>query len=103
VHGRAKEFDETTTYSGVVVSAKAGEGERDLDRRTTRLATERAALFEKAGDPVGLSVAEQQRLKVIERELDECFLARRRERALADARRFDRDAPFIRRVPRPSR
>jgi hypothetical protein len=77
-------------------------GGDELDRRTTRLATERTALFEKAGAAVGLSVAEQQRLKLIERQLDECFLARRRERALADARRFDRDSPFIRRVRRAS-
>jgi hypothetical protein len=82
------------------VNAIAGGGE--LDRRTTRLATERAALFEKAGAVARLSVAEQQRLKLIERQLDECFLARRRERAAADARRFDRDSPFIRRVRRAS-
>jgi hypothetical protein len=77
----------------------------ELDRRMTRLATERGALFEKAGVSLGLSEAEQQRLKVIERALDECFIERRRERAERDARRFGRDAPFIRRTipPRSSR
>jgi hypothetical protein len=81
-----------------LVNAKFG-GERELDRLTARLAMERAALFEKAGATAGLSSSEHQRLKVIELELDECFLARRRERALTDARRFDRDLPIIRRPP----
>jgi hypothetical protein len=83
-----------------VVNAKA-QGERELDRRTTRLAEERAALFEKAGAAFGLSAGDQQRLTAIERELDECFLARRRERALYDARRFERDTPIIRRAQGP--
>ena len=77
------------------------EGERELDRRMTRLAMERTTLFEKAGGNAGLSATQQQRLSAIERELDECFLARRRERALHDARRFDRDTPIIRRAQGP--
>jgi hypothetical protein len=82
------------------VNAKA-QGERELDRRTTRLAMERTALFEKAGTTVGLSDGEQRRLATVERELDQCFLTRRRERALHDARRFDRDAPNARREQGP--
>ncbi len=72
----------------------------DLDRRMERLATERGVLFEKAGARNGLTGAEQQRLKVVERELDECFLARRQQRALHDARRFDRDLPISRSASR---
>jgi hypothetical protein len=70
--------------------------ESELDRRATRLAAERGVLFEKAGTNAGLSVEDQQRLKTIERELDECFLARRRQRAVHDAHRFDRDLPILR-------
>jgi hypothetical protein len=68
----------------------------------TRLAAERGSLFEKAGSNFGLSASDQQRLTTIERELDECFLARRRNRAATDARRFDRDLPISRR-PIPKR
>jgi len=79
-----------------------GSGDGDLDRRATRLAMERAALFDKAGASFGLSEADQRRLHVVERELDECFLARRRQRAANDARRFERDGVGIRRaIPRP--
>jgi hypothetical protein len=81
------------------VSAPNG-NESDLDRRMARLAAERGGLFEKAGERSGLSASEQQRLKVVERELDECFLARRQQRALHDARRFDRDLPILRTAPR---
>ena len=65
-----------------------------LERNINRLAVERGALFDKAGATLGLSAAEQTRLSSIERELDECFLARRRLRAERDARRFDGDLPF---------
>jgi hypothetical protein len=63
----------------------------------TRLAEERGALFDKAGSNFGLSIGDQARLKSIERELDECFLARRRQRAKQDARRFEADPPIIHR------
>jgi hypothetical protein len=66
-----------------------------LRRRVNQLATERGALFEKAGASFGLSRVDQQRLGTIERELDQCFLARRRLRAERDARRFDRDRPLV--------
>jgi len=65
-----------------------------LERNINRLAVERGALFDKAGATFGLSAVDQQRLTGIERELDECFLARRRLRAERDARRFDGDLPF---------
>jgi hypothetical protein len=71
-----------------------------LERQVNVLATERGALFDKAGASFGLSGADQQRLGAIEHELDECFLARRRLRAARDARRFDRDGPLL---PRPVR
>jgi hypothetical protein len=74
----------------------AGEGAR-LERQVNRLVDERGALFDKAGTSFGLSNVDQQRLHAIERELDDCFLARRRLQADRDARRFDRDDPFIRR------
>jgi len=65
-----------------------------LERNINRLAVERGALFDKAGATLGLSAVDQQRLGTIERELDECFVARRRLRAERDARRFDGDLPF---------
>jgi hypothetical protein len=78
----------------------ADEGTR-IERQVTRLANERSALFDKAGASFGLSNVDQQRLNAIERQLDDCFLERRRLRADRDARRFDRDQPFIRRPARP--
>jgi len=61
-----------------------------LDGRVNRLATERTALFRKAGTTSGLSDPERARLKSIERELDECFALRRQQRAARSARRFNR-------------
>jgi hypothetical protein len=61
-----------------------------LDRRLNRLAAERATLFSKAATDAGLSQPERQRIKDIERELDECFVLRRQQRAARDARRFSR-------------
>jgi hypothetical protein len=65
----------------------------------TRLAAERGALFDKAGSNFGLSARDQQRLTAVERELDECFVARRQQRAMSDARRFDRESPVRRPMP----
>ena len=81
----------------------AGESAR-LERQVDKLANERSALFDKAGAMFGLSNIDQQRLKAIERELDECFMTRRRLRAERDALRFDRDRPFLRRhtPPKPA-
>ena len=59
-----------------------------LERRVNRLADERTTLFTKAGTHVGLSKVEHQRLKTVERELDDCFALRRKQRAARDARRF---------------
>jgi tRNA 2-selenouridine synthase SelU len=72
--------------------------EPDLDRRMARLAVERGTLFDKAGASFGLTAKDQERLKAIEQELDACFLERRQQRALTDARRFDRESPFPRRT-----
>jgi hypothetical protein len=75
--------------------------ELPLGRRLTRLAAERAALFEKAGRDFGLAATDQQRLTTIERELDECFVERRLSRAASTARRFERETPIPRRpVPK---
>jgi hypothetical protein len=64
-----------------------------LDGRVNRLAAERATLYRKAGATLGgLSKTEHERLKAIERELDECFALRREQRAARDARRFSRYA-----------
>jgi hypothetical protein len=81
-------------------SSKASEA--TLAQQLNRLATERGALFDKAAGRFGLSGVDQQRLHAIERELDECFLARRRQRAARDARRFERDGPLIRRAQPPT-
>ena len=47
------------------------------------LASERMALFGAAGANAGRTAAVQARLTAIERELDECFLAVREQRAAA--------------------
>ncbi|HTL85488.1 MAG TPA: hypothetical protein VL856_09910 [Acidimicrobiia bacterium] len=73
---------------------------KNLGGRVARLATERGALFDKAGSNFGLSAVEQERLAAIERELDECFLVRRRLRAERDSQRFDRENPFLGRLSR---
>jgi hypothetical protein len=75
-----------------------------LERRLSRLAFERTALFGGATNHGGLSTEDRRRLGVIERELDECFTALRQRRAVNDAKRFDRDQPFFRRpIERPRR
>jgi hypothetical protein len=79
------------------VTSEAGGDELPVGRRLTRLAAERGALFEKAGRNFGLSPNDQQRLRTIERELDECFVARRSNRASSTARRFERELPIPRR------
>jgi hypothetical protein len=82
-------------YAEVDPATNTNPGE--LNRRMARLAEERSALFDKAGSNSGLSDGDRQRLGSIERELDECFLARRRHRAKHDAHRFDTDLPIARR------
>jgi hypothetical protein len=64
-----------------------------LERDVARLASERTELFSRSGGRAGLSMADQNRLRVIERELDESFTALRRARAARDASRFVRDSP----------
>ena len=71
------------------VNVDEGGEPASLERKVKRLATERGALFDRAGGNAGLSSAQQERLRSIERELDECFLERRKLRAAGDARRFD--------------
>jgi hypothetical protein len=72
----------------------------NIERSINRLAVERGALFDKAAATFGLTAVEQQRLSNIERELDECFLARRQLRAERDSRRFDGGMPFRRNLRR---
>ncbi len=75
-----------------------------LEHRLDRLAAERTSLFGAARGHGGLSAENRRRLTVIERELDECFTSLRQRRAVNDARRFDRDQPFLRRpMERPHR
>jgi hypothetical protein len=69
-----------------------------IERSVTRLASERSILFTRSGTSFGLSVADQNRLRVVERELDECFGALREMRAVRDATRFSREDPVVRRA-----
>jgi hypothetical protein len=74
-----------------------------LAMRVSRLATERTELFTHAGAQAGRSAAAQTRLAAIERELDECYMALRTQRAARDARRFSSEELRYRRPiePRP--
>jgi hypothetical protein len=69
-----------------------------IERSVTRLASERSILFTRSGTSFGLSVVDQNRLRVVERELDECFGALREMRAVRDATRFSREDPVVRRA-----
>ncbi len=69
-----------------------------VERNLNRLAAERATLFTKSGQSFGLTAADQNRLKVVERELDEAFGALREMRAVRDATRFSREDPVVRRA-----
>jgi hypothetical protein len=62
----------------------------NMERNLSRLALERSELFTRSGQAFGLTAAEQHRLKVVERELDECFGSVRELRAARDASRFGR-------------
>ncbi len=70
----------------------------NIERNLNRLANERTALFTRSGQSFGLTPADQNRLKVVERELDECFGALREIRAVRDATRFSREDPVVRRA-----
>jgi hypothetical protein len=52
-----------------------------VQREVARLASERTALFSRSAGTSGLSLADQSRLRAIERQLDECYTALRRARA----------------------
>ena len=69
-----------------------------LERSLARLASERAALFTRSASTFGLSPADQNRLRVVERELDDTFGALRELRAARDATRFSREDPVVRRA-----
>ena len=69
-----------------------------VERNLSRLASERTALFQRSGQSFGLTPADQNRLKVIERELDEAFGALREMRAARDAARFSREGLVARRA-----
>ena len=70
----------------------------NIERNVSRLATERTELFNRSGQSFGLTAADQNRLKVVERELDEAFGALREMRAVRDATRFSREDPVVRRA-----
>lgn len=72
-----------------------------VERNVARLASERTALFSRSGHSFGLSSNDQSRLRVIERELDECFASLRKLRAARDVTRFAREDPVVRRAIRP--
>jgi hypothetical protein len=69
-----------------------------LERSVARLASERSTLFGRSGSSFGLSATDQNRLRVVERELDEWFCALREMRAVRDASRFSREDPVVRRA-----
>jgi hypothetical protein len=69
-----------------------------IERNLARLATERTTLFTRSGQSFGLTPADQNRLKVVERELDEAFNSLREMRAVRDASRFSREDPVVRRA-----
>jgi hypothetical protein len=72
-------------------------------QKLEHLAAERQALFGAAGANAGRTAAVQAKLDQIERELDECFLAVRAERAVRDAERFTNEDLVLRRGIRPIR
>jgi hypothetical protein len=72
-----------------------------VSRELSRLANERAELFALAGAPAGLSKEQHARLALVERQIDECFLEVRQQRAARDARRFTDELPLVRRAIKP--
>jgi hypothetical protein len=64
-----------------------------IARRLTRLAADRTTLFRAASVNGCLTREEHARLTATEQQLDECFNALRRQRALRDTHRFDRGMP----------
>jgi hypothetical protein len=68
-----------------------------LELRVARLAAERTTLFQRANTNGSLTAPERARLTSTERDLDECFLALRRQRAMRDSRRFDLEHQVTRR------
>ena len=81
------------------MSFDPAESDRDaLELRVARLAADRATLFQLANLHGCLTAPERARLTSTERDLDECFLALRRQRAMRDSRRFDLEHQVTRRV-----
>jgi hypothetical protein len=72
-----------------------------LARELTRLTTERTTLFAIAGTHAGLSKEQHARLGLVERQIDECFLRVRQQRAAQDARRFTNEVLGARRPIKP--
>jgi hypothetical protein len=70
-------------------------------RRLERLAAERLALFGAAGANAGRTAVMQAKLVAIEREIDECYLAVREQRAVRDAARFTNEDRLLRGGVRP--
>jgi hypothetical protein len=61
-----------------------------LQRDVARLTSERIQLYTHSEGILGLAAPDQERLRAIERQLDECFAALRRARAAGSVRRRDR-------------
>ena len=75
----------------------------EVKRRIEQLSTERISLFAHAHCDANAVAVDRVRLKAIERELDECYVAVRSERARRDAKRFIAEEPVSRaRMARPS-
>jgi hypothetical protein len=74
-----------------------------LSRELSRLANERTALFALAGVSTGLSKEQHSKLALVERQIDECFLQIRRQRAAKEAHRFTNEGLVVRPAISPRR
>jgi Protein of unknown function (DUF2630) len=61
-----------------------------VERQIQRLSAERTTLYAKGNNNHPLTDADRRRLREIEVTLDDCFKARRAQRAARDANRFAR-------------
>ena len=75
----------------------------EIERKIEQLSTERISLFARRNTGSNAAAVDRTRLKAIERELDECFVAVRSQRAQRDAKRFIAEEPVSRtRMARPN-
>lgn len=76
---------------------------KSLKQRIERLTTERSVLFTRVQQDSPRAADDRSRLKVIEREMDECFAALRRLQAARDVDRFSQYGVPRRPFPRTPR